>query len=81
MKRLLTTIFILGLGVSSCQVRSGQNSPAQVSPLPQDPLMQVYFDQSQASQYQETDRQLTRPGDDLEALVVEAIESAQPIVS
>jgi phosphatidylserine/phosphatidylglycerophosphate/cardiolipin synthase-like enzyme len=84
MKRFLTTlttIVILGLGVSSCQVRSGQNSPAQVSPLPQDPLMQVYFNQSQANQYKETDRQLTRSGDDLEALVVEAIESAQSSVA
>ena len=80
MKRLMATL-ILGLGVSSCQLGPGAKSQALLSPLPQDPLIQVYFNQSQASEYQETDRPLKRSGDDLEALVVEAIESAQSSVA
>ncbi|MCZ0900962.1 phospholipase D-like domain-containing protein, partial [Microcoleus sp. HI-ES] len=45
-------------------------------PLPQDPLLQVYFNQSIASSYTEPYRQQTRPGDDLENLIAVAIASA-----
>jgi len=46
-------------------------------PLPQDPLIQVYFNQSQASFYTEPYRQQQRLGDDLEQVIIEAIDSAQ----
>ena len=46
-------------------------------PLPQDPLIQVYFNHSQASLYREPYRQQERLGDDLEQVIVEAIGAAQ----
>lgn len=56
-----------------------QLSPSLI-PLPQDPLLQVYFNQSIASSYTEPYRLQTRPGDDLEKLVMEAIATAQSTV-
>ncbi len=51
-------------------------------PLEQDPFIQVYFNhnQSQGADYKEPYRQLTRPGDNLEQLVVDAISSATSTV-
>ncbi|MGA1411729.1 MAG: phospholipase D-like domain-containing protein, partial [Prochlorotrichaceae cyanobacterium] len=69
-------LLALSLGVASCQFFGGEKSQL-LPPLPQDPLIQVYFNHSQASEYQEPYRQINRSGDDLEALVVDAIESAQ----
>jgi phosphatidylserine/phosphatidylglycerophosphate/cardiolipin synthase-like enzyme len=57
-----------------------RQSPAQVSlaaALPQDPLIQVYFNHSASAIYTEPYRQKTRLGDDLEQRVVEAIATAQ----
>lgn len=47
-----------------------------LSPLPQDPDIQVYFNQSQAAQYTEPYRQQQRLGDDLEQVLLDAIASA-----
>ncbi|MBD3887018.1 competence protein ComE [Phormidium tenue FACHB-886] len=47
-----------------------------LEPLPQDPLIQVYFNHSQAAVYTEPYRQQKRLGDDLEQVVVEAIAAA-----
>lgn len=80
MKRLICG-FIVGLLGASCQFWPGGKSEALLPSLPQDPLIQVYFNHSQASEYQELYRRLKRPGDDLEALVVEAIESAQSSIA
>lgn len=46
-------------------------------PLPQDPHIQVYFNQSQAASYIDPYQQRERLGDDLEQMIVEAIASAQ----
>ena len=51
-----------------------------LSPLPQDPQVQAYFNHSQAAAYQEPYRQQYRLGDDLEQVVVAAIASAQDSV-
>lgn len=48
-----------------------------LEPLPQDPLVQVYFNHSQASSYVDPYHQRQRPGDDLEEQIVAAIGSAQ----
>ncbi|MGC1307889.1 MAG: phospholipase D-like domain-containing protein [Phormidesmis sp.] len=45
-------------------------------PLPQDPYVQVFFNQSEASVYTEPYRQIDRHGDDLEQVVVSAIAQA-----
>ena len=52
-------------------------SQPQVAPLPQDPFVQVYFNHSQASRYTDPYRQHKRPGDNLEQVIIEAIEAAQ----
>ncbi len=51
-------------------------------PLPQDPAIQVYLNQNQAQGADYTDpyRQLQRPGDNLEQVVIDAINSAQTSV-
>lgn len=48
-----------------------------LAPLPQDPLIQVYFNHSQAATYTEPYRQQQRYGDDLEQIVVDAISQAR----
>jgi len=50
---------------------------ALLEPLPQDPHIQVFFNQSQAARYTEAYRPQERLGDDLEAIVIGAIASAQ----
>ncbi|MEM8503350.1 MAG: phospholipase D-like domain-containing protein [Cyanobacteria bacterium P01_D01_bin.1] len=51
-----------------------------VKPLPQDPYVQVFFNQSEASVYTEPYRQLERHGDNLEQIIITAIEeSAQTV--
>ncbi len=49
---------------------------AKLPPLPQDPYIQVYMNHSQAADYTEPYRKISRLGDDLENLIVEAIASA-----
>lgn len=66
----LTPFFCL---LSACR----QEISPQIQPLPQDPGVKVYFNQNQATSYTEGDRHLTRPGDNLEALIVETISNAQ----
>ncbi len=48
-------------------------------PLPQDTFIQVYFNhnQAQGADYQEPYRKITRPGDNLEQLIIETINAAQ----
>ncbi|HIK31153.1 MAG TPA: helix-hairpin-helix domain-containing protein [Oscillatoriales cyanobacterium M59_W2019_021] len=67
---LLTPCFCL---LSACR----QEISPQIQPLPQDPGVKVYFNQNQATRYTEDDRNLTRPGDNLEALIVEMISKSQ----
>lgn len=48
----------------------------RLSPLPQDPHIQVFFNQSEASVYTEPYRGITRYGDNLEQVIIEAIAQA-----
>jgi len=48
-----------------------------LEPLPQDPLIQVFFNHSQAAQYTEPYREIERSGDDLEQVIIAAIQSAE----
>ncbi|MBE9052318.1 helix-hairpin-helix domain-containing protein [Nostocales cyanobacterium LEGE 11386] len=71
-------IFCLILAIAACQrVQSFNQRPAA---LLQDPLVQVYFNHSQSSEYKEPYRQLTRPGDNLEQHIVDAISQAKSTV-
>lgn len=78
----LCWLLLLTIGLAFCgqqEEEQPQLSPSLI-PLPQDPLLQVYFNQSLTSSYTEPYRQQTRAGDDLEKLVMEAIASAESTV-
>ncbi len=70
---LLFTLMGCSLFINSC----GSNSQ-KISSLPQDSQIQVYFNHNQAvdRKYQESYRNLERNGDDLEAVIIEQINSA-----
>ncbi len=70
--------FILILTLTSCQKNKPQLQGLQ--PLPQDPLIQVYFNHSQTSEYQEPYRHQKRLGDDLEKQIVDTITVAKSSV-
>ncbi|MEH1946697.1 MAG: DUF655 domain-containing protein [Nostoc sp.] len=77
-QRYFLYIFLLIFSLAGCQrVQSYNQRPA---PLPQDPLVQVYFNHSESSEYQEAYRQQTRLGDDLEKQIVDAITNAKSTV-
>ena len=73
---------LLTIGLAFCgqQEEEQPQLPVSLIPLPQDPLLQVYFNQSLTSSYTEPYRQQSRAGDDLEKLVMEAIATAQSTV-
>ena len=73
---------LLAVCLVACGKQNGdvQNLPPSLTPLPQDPLLQVYFNQSLTSSYTEPYRLQTRPGDDLEKLVASAIADARSTV-
>ena len=74
----LCWLLLLTIGLTFCRQQEEEQPQLSLSliPLPQDPLLQVYFNQSLTSSYTEPYRQQTRAGDDLEKLVMEAIASA-----
>lgn len=68
----------LGISLSACQSEEVQT--LRPSPLPQDPQIQAYTNHEPASSYTEPDRQITRDGDNLEQIIVDAIASARSTV-
>ncbi|MBD2526967.1 DUF655 domain-containing protein [Nostoc sp. FACHB-133] len=77
-QRYFSYIFLLIFSLAGCQrVQSYNQRPA---PLPQDPLVQVYFNHSESSEYKESYRQQTRFGDDLEKEIVNAIMHAKSTI-
>ena len=48
-----------------------------VPPLAQDPAIEVFFNQSEANIYTDPYRQITRHGDNLEAVIIKSIEQAE----
>ncbi len=75
---LLVLGLLLFLGFNTW--RSHPTPASLQPPLPQDPLIQVYFNHSQSALYTEPYRQQERLGDDLEQVIVDAIASAQTSV-
>ncbi|WP_313898227.1 phospholipase D-like domain-containing protein [Nodosilinea sp. LEGE 07298] len=63
------------MGVSS-QFHSEATLPT-LDPLPQDPYIRAYFNQNQAATYTDPYRNITRHGDNLEQVVIDAIATAQ----
>lgn len=76
---LLLAILLLGGWVASQWQKTDLRIQKQ-SPLPQDPLIQVYFNHNQATSYTEPYRDTSRSGDDLEQVVVQGIQSAQTTI-
>ena len=84
-KKIIGLAVLVVLGFASChqfmKAKQTEEIPtAPVTALPQDPSLQVYFNQSIASSYSEPYRQVTRPGDDLEQQIVQSINSARSSV-
>jgi competence ComEA-like helix-hairpin-helix protein len=69
---------VLALGLAACQ--SVQPKVVRPKSLPQDADVQVFMNQSAASQYTEPYRTQTRTGDDLEQVMVDAIATAQATI-
>ncbi|MCW6037923.1 helix-hairpin-helix domain-containing protein [Spirulina subsalsa FACHB-351] len=72
-------VLLLGWGLKSGFFGSPSIALNRPAPLPQDPWVKVYMNQNQArgADYTEPYRQITRPGDDLEQIMVEAINQGQ----
>ena len=73
-KYLFLLIFIL----TACQQAKSDNQ--LLKPLPQDSLIQIYFNHSQSSEYQEPYRDKIRKGDDLEQIIIDAISQANSTI-
>ncbi|NER03614.1 MAG: DUF655 domain-containing protein [Okeania sp. SIO3C4] len=74
---LLRFFYVLLLGlILTGYLNIDRQSVAQLPQLPQDPLIEVYFNQSQASTYTESTRQQTRSGDNLEEIIIGTIANA-----
>ncbi|CBN53682.1 helix-hairpin-helix repeat-containing competence protein ComEA [Kamptonema sp. PCC 6506] len=69
----------MAISLAACHQRGKQIQllTPRLAPLPQDPLLQVYFNQSESSLYKEFYREQTRYGDDFEKLIADAIAGAQ----
>jgi competence ComEA-like helix-hairpin-helix protein len=75
-------IFNIILILTGCQNGCQKQKTEQVKllPLPQDPLIQVYLNHSETSEYQEPYRNKKRLGDDLEKQIVDTILGAKSSV-
>ncbi|WP_426545490.1 DUF655 domain-containing protein [Dapis sp. BLCC M126] len=66
---------LLALSLTAC-LNQPQKLVPPISELPQDPLIESYFNQSQASSYTEALRHQTRLGDNLEQIIISTIADA-----
>ncbi len=73
--RYLYYLFLLIFPLTACQQAKSNNE--LLKPLPQDSSIQVYFNHSQTSEYQEPYRKKIRKGDNLEKVIIEAISQAE----
>ncbi|MGB3655613.1 MAG: DUF655 domain-containing protein [Rivularia sp. (in: cyanobacteria)] len=67
-------LYLLLIPITACQSAKSNHT---LKPLPQDSLIQVYFNHSQTSEYRETYRQKIRKGDNLEQIIIDAISQAE----
>ncbi len=73
---LLVTVGLVGSGCKEIHPQT-----PRLSPLPQDPFVEVYFNHNPIPEYLEPYRGITRPGDDLEQLIVDTINGATSTVA
>ena len=74
-KLLYLFLFLLVFPLTACQ--QTKSDKKLLKPLPQDSSIQVYFNHSQSSEYQEPYRKKIRQGDNLEKIIIEAISQAE----
>ncbi|WP_414622365.1 phospholipase D-like domain-containing protein [Calothrix sp. CCY 0018] len=75
MHRYLYYLFLLIFPLTACQQAKSNNK--LLKPLEQDSSVQVYFNHSQSSEYQEPYREKIRKGDNLEEIIINAISQAE----
>lgn len=73
---LVLLSLLAALALRSCRT-TGQTPLRRPAPLPQDPSIQVFFNQSESSEYRDPYGGPLRAGDDLEGVIVGAIAQAQ----
>ncbi|MGB3533248.1 MAG: DUF655 domain-containing protein [Microcoleaceae cyanobacterium] len=74
----LATLLILASLLTYWRIKRDQTSiQPTADPLPQDPFIQVYFNQSMAAVYSDPYRNQPRLGDDLEQIIVDTIAAAE----
>lgn len=71
---------LVALAIAATGCQRSLSAPSRPQPLPQDPAVQVFFNQAEHGEYEGPEGQGPRDGDDLEALLVEAIAQAQQSV-
>ncbi|MGB3298905.1 MAG: phospholipase D-like domain-containing protein [Phormidesmis sp.] len=78
----LALILVVGSSIWRIIATPSPSSALQpaLSPLPQDSHIQVFFNQSEASVYTDPYRHIERYGDDLEQIVVTAVDQAKTTV-
>ncbi len=76
--KYLYYLFLLIFPLTACQQAKSNNK--LLKPLEQDSSIQVYFNHSQSSEYQEPYRQKIRKGDNLEKIIIEAISQAESTI-
>ena len=74
----LLSLFLLIFLLIACQQSKSNNKT--LKPLPQDSSIQVYFNHSQASEYQEPYREKIRKGDNLEKIIIDTISQAESTI-
>jgi len=85
-KKIIGLAVLIAIGFAYCQFMkqkpNSESMPLSSTPraLPQDPSLQIYFNQSLASSYTEPYRELTRNGDNLEEQIVKSINGARTSV-
>ena len=76
---LIGLLLIVGISLWRSPFAPQTLQPA-VAPLPQDTYIQAFFNQSEASVYTDPYRHITRYGDDLEQVIITAIDQATATV-
>ncbi|CAD5962564.1 DUF655 domain-containing protein [Planktothrix agardhii] len=73
----ISLTLLLTLGLDACVKTSSQSIlKPRLEPLPQDPLIAVYFNHSEASVYTEPYRNISRFGDNLEQIIIDSINQS-----
>jgi phosphatidylserine/phosphatidylglycerophosphate/cardiolipin synthase-like enzyme len=79
-RRTIFILLLLSSGVVLVNILKPSPKVKLVQPLPQDPAVQVYFNQNPASSYEDPYRHFTRKGDNLEQQIIDAINQARSTV-